>query len=926
VPFRRAQLTKDTSRPLAVLIALALIFSGVVGLSREALASSDIQVSVFNMPGLNGTGCGGENDNLIAIINAIDGYSVDGSIVDFVDTEGQPTLASQLAASRFFFMTDMENQDPGTSAVPTSFLPNSAKDAIRNWTDAGGVMVMTGTHGDRDVRFLNNIYGWNLGNHPHGTATEVTANTAGTPFANATNGVALTQNNATESISAGSVANFTPMWVTPSGHAEVAVIQYGAGYVIYMGWDFYDAGPTCGAKADPWVTGIVPAALRYASELSQSGLENATTSGGDLKYTFSQTGNAYYMVLPEGSEAPTNAEIKAQEDFASVTVSTRGTSPITANVERVFTVTGLSAASDYTAYIVTEYDSSGTPTFSTQQVVNFSTKPGLPSVVSVVPDAGKATVNLTPFGGETNFEYSVDGGSTWIARSPASVNSGWEISGLTNGTQYDFQFRSAFRTLRGDSTGITAVTPSVAPGYLSALALSSGTLSPTFNGQTLSYSVSVENAVDSVTFTPTSTGNSITVAGRNLSSGNPSDAINLSVGSNQITISVLRQVAGAPTTIYTLQVTRQAAAAGGASAGPAPTPAASPRPSPTRRPPAATPITPRPTATPTATPTPTVAAAPTTTPRFIPVVLPERERTPNVVYTPSNPIPADLVEILFTPLAYETSTTTQPALPSLTPTQSVAFENGSAVQAELTVTSNGSGYMLQAGSWQVALEATDTQGAPLVLDDSGNIVLNSNRLVQFQGTGFAPGSIIKVWLFSDPSSIADVVADSGGNFTGSAQLPSDIANGNHTIQLNGLTEDGQVRSVALGVVVQPDLIAPPAMAPVNATPDLNPLLITVGVVMMLLLALIARKRGLQFASGLNQARSTRRFNKALARKKSREGSKETLIIDAVDPFLATQVAGANPSQQFPVDSRRRLGKAGPPRKKQGFPFRKNRPE
>jgi hypothetical protein len=311
------------------------------------------------------------------------------------------------------------------------------------------------------------------------------------------------------------------------------------------------------------------------------------------------------------------------------------------------------------------------------------------------------------------------------------------------------------------------------------------------------------------------------------------------------------------------------------------------------------------------------------------MAIPEREATPGVVYTPTNPIPQELVEVLFSPLAYEATASSTPALPTLTPTQSVAFENGAPIEVQLVVTDGENGYLLQGDNWQVALEATDTEGTPLVLDDSGNIVLNSDRFVQFQGTGFAPGSIIKVWLFSDPSSIADVVADSNGNFTGSAQLPSDIPNGEHTVQLNGLSKDGQIRSVALGVVVQPDVVAAPTLTPVDVAPLWNLVLITAGVVMMFLLVLLARKRWFLVAAKRRkrkEEKAEKRSNRALAKKQERDAVKEQLLLDEVNPFLAQQVAEANPSQQFPADSRRKLGKGAPPKKNQQSPFRKTRPE
>ena len=68
-----------------------------------------------------------------------------------------------------------------------------------------------------------------------------------------------------------------------------------------------------------------------------------------------------------------------------------------------------------------------------------------------------------------------------------------------------------------------------------------------------------------------------------------------------------------------------------------------------------------------------------------------------------------------------------------------------------------------------------------------------------------------------------------------------------------------------------------------------------------------------------------RAERVLAKKKNRQAAKDQLLLDEVDPFLAKQVSLASPSQQFPVDSRRKLGKAAPPRKSKGSPFKKNRP-
>src|SRR3546814_20084327 len=114
------------------------------------------------------------SSELISIVDALDGYEVDGSIVSF----GGEAFPSLLDESRFFFMTDMENESPSDAA----FLPDSAREALSYWVDAGGVMVMTGTYGDDDTTFLTLVFGGTLATSGASRWAKTTAGTTGTPF------------------------------------------------------------------------------------------------------------------------------------------------------------------------------------------------------------------------------------------------------------------------------------------------------------------------------------------------------------------------------------------------------------------------------------------------------------------------------------------------------------------------------------------------------------------------------------------------------------------------------------------------------------------------------------------------------------------------------------------------------------------------
>lgn len=97
---------------------------------------------------------------------------------------------------------------------------------------------------------------------------------------------------------------------------------------------------------------------------------------------------------------------------------------------------------------------------------------------------------------------------------------------------------------------------------LSALSLSNGTLSPSFASATVSYTASVANSVASITVTPTTNQGSaaVTVNGIAVTSGSPSSAISLNVGTNIITTVVTAQNC-AYTKTYTVNVTRISALA-----------------------------------------------------------------------------------------------------------------------------------------------------------------------------------------------------------------------------------------------------------------------------------------------------------------------------------------------------------------------------
>ncbi len=135
--------------------------------------------------------------------------------------------------------------------------------------------------------------------------------------------------------------------------------------------------------------------------------------------------------------------------------------------------------------------------------------------------------------------------------------------GLPNGTAGSFTLTANDGTTDTSATAAVNIVAAASPDAdLTNLALSAGTLTPSFATATTSYTATVANGVTSVTVTPTASdaNATITVNGTTVASGAASGAIALSVGANTIT-TVVTAEDGTTTKTYTVTVTREAPSA-----------------------------------------------------------------------------------------------------------------------------------------------------------------------------------------------------------------------------------------------------------------------------------------------------------------------------------------------------------------------------
>ncbi|MGV8965609.1 MAG: fibronectin type III domain-containing protein [Cellulomonas sp.] len=142
-----------------------------------------------------------------------------------------------------------------------------------------------------------------------------------------------------------------------------------------------------------------------------------------------------------------------------------------------------------------------------------------------------------------------------------------------------------------------------------------------------------------------------------------------------------------------------------------------------------------------------------------------------------------------------------PVIPELTPGRTVLEVDGETAVVQ-TGTAGGA-WTAGADGFTVSLQPVTPGGGLASVDPTtGLITMTVGGSVRVSGTGFLSGSTVDVWLFSTPYLLGEVVVGADGSFAATLPLPAGVAAGEHTIQLNGVSQDEMVRSLSTGVVIQ----------------------------------------------------------------------------------------------------------------------------
>jgi len=285
---------------------------------------------------------------------------------------------------------------------------------------------------------------------------------------------------------------------------------------------------------------------------TNSDLSALTLSPASLSFS---SGTTTYNISVANSVSSVNVVPTLSGSYSTMTVN--GTTKTSASTTAVTLTVG-----DNTITIIVTPQSGSTKTYTINinRASNDATLSNLAlsaGSISFIPATGTYSLTVpytttgttvTPTRNESHQSITVAGTTVSSGSASSSIN----LSvGLTQIFVVVTPQEGSTKTYTLNVTRTAAETTNT----LSALTISSGTLSPTFLAATTSYSASVASTVSSLTVTPTAAGSlaTLTVNGGAATSGSGS-GVSLNYGANTITIVVTSQSLSAKT--YTLTVTR----------------------------------------------------------------------------------------------------------------------------------------------------------------------------------------------------------------------------------------------------------------------------------------------------------------------------------------------------------------------------------
>lgn len=128
--------------------------------------------------------------------------------------------------------------------------------------------------------------------------------------------------------------------------------------------------------------------------------------------------------------------------------------------------------------------------------------------------------------------------------------------------------------------------------------------------------------------------------------------------------------------------------------------------------------------------------------------------------------------------------------------------NRNIIDATIKPNSTQNGMEVIAAGWSLSLTVMQSDGTAAPLHPKQVLFIKENQQVYVGGIGFKANSEVRVHFFSPLNLIGITSTDAKGEFAAVFPMAKDVAEGEHLIQVNGISSDNDLRSVTLPVIFE----------------------------------------------------------------------------------------------------------------------------
>jgi hypothetical protein len=247
-------------------------------------------------------------------------------------------------------------------------------------------------------------------------------------------------------------------------------VTYGNGLFVAVAWNGSAAGNRVmtSPNGTDWTSQTSAADNNWTSVTYGNGLFVAVSSNGTNQVMTSTNGTTW-MSRSAAESNPWQSVTYGNGLF--VAVSSNGTNRVmTSTNGTTWTAKAAAVTSNWYGvaygnglFVAVSSDGGGHRAMSSTEVFTPCT-PNAPTALSASAGVGGANISFTAPSNDggaaiTNYEYSTNNGTSWTAVSPASTNTSFTITGLTNCTAYDLKVRAVNSVGSGSASTSVSVTP-----------------------------------------------------------------------------------------------------------------------------------------------------------------------------------------------------------------------------------------------------------------------------------------------------------------------------------------------------------------------------------------------------------------------------------------------------------------------------------